>query len=186
MTNLEKLASSVVFIKKAENDSSFLGRFLTPSLISHSNKSSIKGTIGESLNSLAGILGLGKATYYGLKRPTEQDFRKQLDFFKDKGYTESALSTAAPLAKILGTVGALGGLAKGRLAKGRLAGALGGGVGGAAGGGLFGSIPGLFGKLIDSVVTSEDKDRVSKTLAKSPFLTGTSTGVTDLLTAANS
>ena len=185
MTNLEKLASSVVFIKKAENDSSFLGRFLTPTLIAQGNKSSVKGTIGEYLNGIPSMLGLGKATYYGLKRPTEQDFRKQLDFFKDKGYTESALSTATPSAKILGTLGALVGLAKGR-GGGRLAGALGLGAGGAVGGGLLGSIPGLYGKLVDSAVTSEDKDRVAKTLAKSPFLTGTTTGLTDLLTAANS
>lgn len=128
---------------------------------------------------------MGKATYYGLKSPTEQDFRKQLDFFKDKGYTESALSTAAPSAKIFGTLGTLAGLAKGR-GVGRLAGALGAGAGGAVGGGLLGSMPGLYGKLVDSTVTSEDKDRVAKTLSKSPFLTGTTTGVTDLLTAANS
>lgn len=210
MTNLEKLASSVVFIKKAENDSDVgnstdIGRFFTPTLISQSNKSSLKGLLGELLNTLT-PLGLGKATYYGFKKPTEEDFRKQLDFFKDKGYLESALSTSKTPMQIgagLGGLGSLPGVISTmkhgfkanpynrenlliRLLQG--AGLLGAST--LAGGAALGiptAAPGLWGKFVDkNLVTSEDKDRVAKTLAKSPFLTGTTTGLTDLLTAATS
>lgn len=207
MTNLEKLASSVVFIKKAEDASDVghstdIGRFFTPTLISQSNKSSLKGLLGELLGTLT-PLGLGKATYYGIKKPTEEDFRKQLDFFKDKGYLESALSTSKTPMQIgagLGGLGSLPGVVstmkhglksnRGNLLTRLLqaAGLLGAST--LAGGAALGiptAAPGLWGKFVDkNLVTSEDKDRVAKTLAKSPFLTGTTTGLTDLLTAANS
>jgi hypothetical protein len=179
MDNSQKLLAANYMLKKAE-DSSFLGRFFTPDLISTSNKTSIPGFIGEHLNRLL-PLGLGKATYYGTNPLSEGDYRKQLDFFKDKGYAASALSTAKPTTQLGGGLGLLLGLAKGGL-RGGLAGTL----GGAAIGGVGGSLPGLYGKLVDSMVTDEDKNRVAKTLAKNPFLTGTSTGFTDLLTAANS